>query len=354
MSWKAFHGSDSKYTQGMVDTLKTLRNVSVFEDAGNCLSERNSTSSMEEFTMTKVPFILYLTLLALGIITGNTVVIVAVRKFHFLQQFRYILLVSLSVADLLQGTVTVPLYITWSVVPSLFQNETLCHVTLLSCLMVVTASILNLTVVTVNHYLAICYPLWHHRIISLKPHILPLVIALVWMISILTTGLSYFAMNTEFEDCIYYKVFDKTFLLVSVIAGALVPFACLAYSHLRIFLISRDLDMKFREQTLRIQGQTFLSPRNQCRRGSRHLLQTTKTIIIVVTCFLFAWLPFSALILVFTFCESCEPGHAMDVVLYLAFTNSVLNPIIYALCHSSFKTAYLKLFRCRLTPPSNR
>ncbi|XP_067685774.1 histamine H2 receptor-like [Haliotis asinina] len=342
MLWKTFHGLDSNYTQVLVNTFMTSTNVSGFKGDRNHLLVMNSTNSnnMEDFTLVKVLSILYLVILALGIIAGNTVVILAVGKFHFLQQFRHILLVSLSVADLLQGTVTIPLYITCVLVPTLFYNETLCYLALLSCLMVVTASVLNLTVVTFDHYLAICYPFWHHRIISLKPHLPPVVIAVVWTISLLTTALSYFAMNSGFDECIYYKVFDKTFLLLSVIVGALVTCTCLAYFHLRIFLISRALDMKHHHQT-----QTFLSSGNRRRRSSTLRIQTTKTIIIVFSCFLLAWLPFSILILVFIFCEACEPGYAMDVVLYLAFTNSVLNPIIYALSHSSFKTAFQKLFR---------
>lgn len=77
--------------------------------------------------------------------------------------------------------------------------------------------------------------------------------------------------------------------------------------------------------------------------------KTVKTLGIIMGTFIVCWLPFFIVALVLPFCaESCYmPDWLGAVINWLGYSNSLLNPIIYAYFNKDFQSAFKKILRCK-------
>lgn len=77
--------------------------------------------------------------------------------------------------------------------------------------------------------------------------------------------------------------------------------------------------------------------------------KTVKTLGIIMGTFIFCWLPFFIVALVLPFCaERCYmPDWLGAVINWLGYSNSLLNPIIYAYFNKDFQSAFKKILRCK-------
>ncbi|XP_028314483.1 5-hydroxytryptamine (serotonin) receptor 1A a [Gouania willdenowi] len=81
--------------------------------------------------------------------------------------------------------------------------------------------------------------------------------------------------------------------------------------------------------------------------------KTVKTLGIIMGTFIFCWLPFFIVALVLPFCaESCfMPDWLGAVINWLGYSNSLLNPIIYAYFNKDFQSAFKKILGCKFHRP---
>ncbi|XP_041926798.1 5-hydroxytryptamine (serotonin) receptor 1A a [Alosa sapidissima] len=77
--------------------------------------------------------------------------------------------------------------------------------------------------------------------------------------------------------------------------------------------------------------------------------KTVKTLGIIMGTFIFCWLPFFIVALVLPFCKlSCfMPDWLGAVINWLGYSNSLLNPIIYAYFNRDFQNAFKKILKCK-------
>ncbi|XP_031711656.1 5-hydroxytryptamine (serotonin) receptor 1A b [Anarrhichthys ocellatus] len=81
--------------------------------------------------------------------------------------------------------------------------------------------------------------------------------------------------------------------------------------------------------------------------------KTVKTLGIIMGTFILCWLPFFIVALVMPFCQgSCYmPRWLEDVINWLGYSNSLLNPIIYAYFNKDFQSAFKKIIKCHFCRP---
>ncbi|XP_017573613.1 5-hydroxytryptamine (serotonin) receptor 1A b [Pygocentrus nattereri] len=80
--------------------------------------------------------------------------------------------------------------------------------------------------------------------------------------------------------------------------------------------------------------------------------KTVKTLGIIMGTFIVCWLPFFTKALVMPFCPSCQmPVWLRDVINWLGYSNSLLNPIIYAYFNKDFQSAFKKIIKCHFCRP---
>ena len=184
-----------------------------------------------------------------------------------------------------------------------------------------TASILNLTIISLERLCAVKFPSMHHKWEERKCAI-TLVLALVWCISIALAGLHFLRAIQGWH---YYT-------LLIVIMDFILPTVIIVISYTIIGVTAR-------------------------RKGAflYHLKRDMKLAMmigIVILLFLLCWSPFFVLNMMFEYCKSCIiPFTAVSIVKYLHYSNSLVNPIVYAFANpdyrNSFKTILLRYILCK-------
>lgn len=73
--------------------------------------------------------------------------------------------------------------------------------------------------------------------------------------------------------------------------------------------------------------------------------KAAKTLGVIMGVFVVSWLPFFVIYLFFPFCKSCCPPSKVlvNVVTWLGYLNSTVNPIIYTRCNMDFRRSFKKI-----------
>lgn len=73
--------------------------------------------------------------------------------------------------------------------------------------------------------------------------------------------------------------------------------------------------------------------------------KAAKTLGVIMGVFVVCWLPFFVIYLFFPFCKSCCPPSKLliNVVTWLGYLNSTVNPIIYTRCNMDFRRSFKKI-----------
>ena len=256
-------------------------------------------------------------LLATLIIVGNLLTIWIFLK-QRLRKRAHFLLISLAVADLLVGLLTVPLYIAFNTVLCLGQPYLLERwVSELTDIFTGIASIFTLAAISLERMYAIGWP-FRHR--TLKFCVYIFAIAVPWTLAAIFTFISlllYFSIIT-IENFLYPLVlFLSTPLLVM----------CIAYCVI------------WRNQT------AMMGNRNHVARETR----LAKTLLIITAASLLTWLPFQIWNLLANrrvLGDFLHINMTIYIIKFSQFSNSLVNVIIYPFRISEFKNALLQMFRC--------
>jgi len=84
----------------------------------------------------------------------------------------------------------------------------------------------------------------------------------------------------------------------------------------------------------------------KCRRAKR-MRRSARTLGLIIGGFVICWLPFFVVATAMPFCPLCHvPPTVSSVVLWLGYSNSLLNPAIYAIWDQSFRRAFRRLLTC--------
>ena len=262
-------------------------------------------------------------LLATVIVVGNLLTIWIFLK-QRLRKRAHFLLISLTVADLLVGLLTVPLYIAINTV--LYFGQLLGRsVFKFTDIFTAIASIFTLTAISLERMSAIGWP-FRHRTLNFRVYMFA--IAIPWILTSIFTSISlllYLSIITLKDYMFCLILFLSTPLLVM----------CMAY-----FVIWRK-------------QKTMMGNRNHVVREKR----LAKTLLIITAASLLTWLPFQVLSLL---AISGELGGfpytsiIVKIVKFLQFSNSLVNVIIYPFRIPGFKSGLLQILRCWATPRDRR
>ncbi|XP_014486016.1 PREDICTED: probable G-protein coupled receptor No9 [Dinoponera quadriceps] len=122
-----------------------------------------------------------LVFVAVMVIVGNVLVILAVCYTSKLRNVTNMFIVSLAVADLMVGTAVLPFSAAWEVFKVWIFGDFWCSVWLAVDVWMCTASILNLCAISLDRYLAVTRPVSYPQLMSTKRA--RLLVAAVWVLS---------------------------------------------------------------------------------------------------------------------------------------------------------------------------
>lgn len=232
-----------------------------------------------------------------------TVVMFSRRK---LRKRPHFLLISLAVADLLFGLLSIPIYVTlhiYSTKPLLFD-----------CVDMLAghASVLILAAIALERMYAIGWPL-RHRMLSTRVYILTIVTP--WCLA---------ALVTSSRILFFYLIITRRNFVMVIIISLTTPLVITTSCYCLATVGSRLPHLR--------------------RNASEEKL--SKTLLFLTGSFVVTWLPFEVLVVVLNLCVSCQqiPLASVYVIKLLHFSNSLINIIIYPLRIPEFKEALVHIF----------
>ncbi|KAL8600608.1 hypothetical protein ACOMHN_062479 [Nucella lapillus] len=361
----------------------------------------------------QVVITLILGTLILCTIIGNCLVCLSVALVKRLQTPSNLLIVSLAVADLLVAILVMPLGVTLQINQAWVLGPSVCDFWTTTDVLLCTASILNLCIISVDRYLVITRPFQYAM--KRTPKRMVAMITAVWLVSAVVSIPPVFGWKSPHMpfDCVISQ--DIGYQIYATFCAFYLPLFVMIFVYFKIWLVSskiakaearskvgsfdkgepalvgrpsRDsnesqflpngsmLDVKNQhngdgnggdgddtslenmprvtESCERLKKRRFtirsLIPR-PVRMTSSKERKATKTLGIIMGCFTLCWLPFFILALVKTFCEdACHVPIWLDnILMWLGYANSFLNPVIYARFNREFRTPFkeILLLRCK-------
>lgn len=290
--------------------------------------------------------ILMLTM-AIAIILGNSLVIIAVWQNKGLRKQGRCHIISLAVADLLVGLIVVPIRSHQFISLDRFSPN-FCEFYIWVDTLCVTASITSLTVISVDRCYKISYP-FHYKV-KVTTRRCIFIAGVVWLHSAIfaTLGTVPYSNQTKIRpgssgDCKNPK--PVFYLVVFTVAYAL-PCVILVTSYTMIFIAAYCRRRKWSKQ------------QENVRVGERRMflkdLKNAKTLGIAVLVFIVCWGPIITTLALSKLYPQLR-SICTNLVLctlttaFLPYGNSMCNPIIYALCDKEYrrplKTVFKKIFR---------
>lgn len=276
------------------------------------------------------------------IICGNILTIYAVYSTPSLQTPTNNFVISLAMADLIVG-VMMPLHSAFLVTPSLPYNKWACLVRITCLLTPCCASIFSLLLIAVDRHIAILDPLHYQtRMSSRKSKIL---ILIVW-IYVVFLGVLVLFWNSWIPSempCIIANTLTTYYIYVFISAQYFIVIFIIIVLYTQIFCAAKV-------QERRMSGRTNSNPQHIAENDNHSQNNTyansrkaTTTLMLVVGLFLLCWTPFVT-VLTLQVLDIDISYQVYLVILFLAITNSSLNPVVYGWRNSQFRQAYRKVF----------
>ncbi|KAM4584516.1 D(1) dopamine receptor-like [Odontesthes bonariensis] len=345
-----------------------------------------------------------LVLLIIWTLFGNFTVCAAVFRYrHLRAKVTNIFIVSLALSDLLVAVLVMP----WKAVAEVagfWPFGGFCKTWLACDIMCSTASILNLCVISVDRYWAISSPFRYER--NMNKKVAFVMIGVTWTVSVVIsfvpvqldwhraeigdmTGQNLAPRENTDGSC--DSSLSRTYAISSSLISFYIPVLIMIVTYTRIYRIAQMQirvissleraaehaqscrshepevvpDMCTEIGANSCQSHISANSDSQCPSQTHRELKVSirketkvlKTLSIIMGVFVCCWLPFFILNCALPFCPAprapgaqrgpyCVSEKTFDVFVWIGWSNSSLNPIIYAF-NADFRDAFLRLLRCR-------
>lgn len=297
----------------------------------------------------QVPFealAVLLVIMSLGTIIGNILVLLSIWTQPSLQRPTYVPIGSLALADLLAGIFAMPSYLIKKSPIELGSFESvICDTFRFSYFVSGYASIVSLTVISIERMVAVRFPLKYHVIISSRRLRISLVIA--WIDVLLVSAIPFIPLEGGRGGNCHYRPVGWWSLMV-IICNVFAPF-------LFILICYIDIYSTVRRQIRKIQNQNNISSLRRHKRETKG----TMTVTIVLGLFILSWFPSCLYYFLREICPTCFPrkfaneGIFNSLVKLLTFAGSFWNPLIYCWRSLEFRSAFLRILMRRSIVKNN-
>ncbi|XP_077350080.1 histamine H3 receptor-like [Lithobates pipiens] len=365
----------------------------------------NVTEDLEvqfQSDMKTIFIILFLSLFILLTIFGNILVMLAFIVDKRLRTQSNFFLLNLAICDFFIGAFTSPLYVPYMLTGKWMLGKHLCKLWLVADYTMCTASALNVTLISYDRFISVTKAVLYRS--SQKNHSEAfLKITAVWIMSFLLYSPSILVgKGDNIENVCRMGLFDTWYFnLITSVFDFFLPLISISFFNLSIYWNITKRKMKKRQSTISISTgekssvKPFIIATNQvlasvdgvkdistqrwkredkvirlgvaCKRNSS--LQAdqisrmpsnynicviklsrdknvAKSLAVLVLVFAVCWMPYSLVIIISTACPyDCGASYWYYVTVWMLYLNSAINPILYPMCHKSFRKAFSLLWQ---------
>eukprot|EP00795_Rhopilema_esculentum_P012364 gene12364-3020_t len=266
-----------------------------------------------------------LILLVLAVLFGNSLVIGIFCKYRPIRTVTNYFIVSLATADILVGLLSIPIWITY-IHYDLFADAHGMEVYrfwVYIDILTGVASVLNLTLVSIDRYVRITMGLQYYSLFT------------SWRVKCMVVCSWMYATSMALIKAVFFEWERPNYEIFIFTMGFGLPLFIMGICHFRIFKAAHS-------QAKKVRRQSIVSMDDQ-----RHELKAIVVLVIVLV-FVISWSPFFLVNLSYGLCQTCKiPGGLITISKWLHYSNSVFNPIIYAMMNREFRSAFCALLSRR-------
>ncbi|XP_065174234.1 somatostatin receptor type 2-like [Atheta coriaria] len=295
--------------------------------------------------------VLYAIVCLVGLV-GNTLVIYVVVRFSKMQTVTNMYIVNLAIADecFLIG---IPFLMVTIMKKSWIFGEIPCKAYLILTSINQFTSSLFLFIMSADRYIAVCHPISSPKFRT--PFISRIVSMAAWLCSIVLMIPILIHSNEYQSPCIDGVTMEN---ITKVSCGInwghssqllSSPFAYTLYTFVFSFAIPLSLILVF--YCLVIKKLKTVGPQNKSKEKKRSHRKVTNLVLTVVTVYVCCWTPYWITQIALITDEHQDEGSNFVVTIHLlasclSYSNSAMNPILYAFLSDNFKKSFLKACTC--------
>ncbi|XP_072252960.1 trace amine-associated receptor 13c-like [Leuresthes tenuis] len=289
--------------------------------------------------------LIYVLLSCISVLTMilNTLVIISISHFRKLHTPTNLLLLSLAVSDFSVGIL---LFFLIVLIDGWFLGDLMCTLYQYSTYVISSASTGNMVIISIDRYVAICYPLHYTSKITQKR--MKICVCVCWIGSLIFQSL--IVMDNLKQPGRYNSGFGECVFVVNDIAGYtdltfsfIVPIAVIIVLYLRVFVVAVS-------QARAMRSHITATNLKHSVTAKKSELKAARTLGVVVVVFLLCLCPYYCVTLSGQD-SSLSASDAFVACLY-AF-NSCLNPIIYAFFYPWFRKAIQLIVTLQILKPDS-
>jgi len=293
--------------------------------------------------------VLYYTVLssvALFTVALNLLVIISISHFRQLHTPTNLLLLSLSVSDLLVGLLVMPVE-TVRITDSCWRlGPYVCSLATLVSFVLTSASVGNVVLISVDRYVAICYPLRYHALVTQRRT--KLCVGLCWCSSVLYNGAilkDHLARSRRLTTCLgeCVVVIVSVTLMVDLVFTFVGPCTVIPVLYLRVLVVAVGQARAMHQQTATGAAAAGSAVGGTDRRSE---WKAARTLGILVLVFLMCFCPYYYPVLAEEYITHSDA--LWSVMSWMVYINSTLNPLIYALFYPWFRRAVRLIVTLRI------
>ncbi|XP_010640233.1 D(1B) dopamine receptor, partial [Fukomys damarensis] len=309
-----------------------------------------------------------------------------VRSRHLRAQTTNVFIVSLALSDLFVALLVMP----WKAVAEVagyWPFGAFCDIWVAFDIMCSTASILNLCVISVDRYWAISRPFRYER--KMTQRVALVMVGLAWTLSILISfvpvqlnwhreasdpdgggdlpsdpanGTAWEAPGEPVATAVNCdSSLNRAYAISSSLISFYIPVAVMIVTYTRIYRIAQEQIRRIAsleraaEHAQSCRSRVGSEPDASLRSSIRKETKVLKTLSVIMGVFVCCWLPFFVLNCMAPFCHGdpedlgagfpCVSETTFDVFVWFGWTNSSLNPVIYAF-NADFRKVFAQLLGC--------
>ncbi|XP_017474834.1 PREDICTED: allatostatin-A receptor-like [Rhagoletis zephyria] len=300
---------------------------------------------LESVVSTVVP--VFFGLIGLAGLIGNGLVILVVIANQQMRSTTNLLIINLAISDILFVIFCVPFTATDYVLPEWPFGNLWCKFVQYMIVVTCHCSVYTLVLMSFDRFLAVVHPVTSMSLRSERNAMLAIIFA--WVL-ILTTAIPvalahsvrlYYFKGRNYTACVFsteeegwnWVAFQISFFLSSYLAP--LTLICFLYVGMLARLWRSSPGCK---------------PSAESRKGKRRV---TRMVVIVVFAFVICWLPIHVILVLKAL--NRYPGTPSSIMVQivshvLAYTNSCINPFLYAFLSDNFRKAFRKIVGCIQQP----
>jgi len=329
-------------------------------DAAPCDGGRSLYS-----TPTTVVLAVAISLLALATIAGNTLVIAAFATDRKLRSFGNYFILNLAVSDLIVGML-IAVYAPYSLTGCWTLTRAGCLVFLLLDYVVPLASAWNMALISLDRYWSVAHAV-DYRVRQTVSRAVVLM-AVPW-----TAGVVWYGPTVLFWSVLLGREADDpktvcrvpfhdhaSYLIASSCVEFAVPFVTVTTINILIYANIRRrsrglVSAAARPDSTAVSGDIGLcSQTSKARTILSRDKRSARSLAILVVVFLVTWAPFEISAFVHPVCGMCIPGSLFEIVFWLLWLNSTINPVLYPFLQQRFRVAFARILGRLLRLPWSR